>query len=140
MAEPIKYQPHTDTRESARDQLEELLQALADSGALRLTKDLVQRFGQVSTVVVDRLETEPGRNALGNLAVVGAALARLPPDRLQLALGVLGRAFERAGRVARGEPPGFVQMLLVLRSANVRRALVAGLAILYSLGQLLRED
>lgn len=140
MAEPIKYQPHAETRASARDQLDEVLQALADAGALRLAKDVLDRLGEVSTVFVDRLETEPGRRALGNLAVIGAALSQLPPDRLQLALRAAVRAFDSAGRLSRAEPPGFLQMLLVLRSANVRRALVALLSVLYSLGELLRPD
>jgi uncharacterized protein YjgD (DUF1641 family) len=140
MADPIKYRPHADTGESARDQLEDVLQALADSGALRLAKDVLERLGEVSTVFLDRLETEPGRRAVGNLAVIGAALSQLPPDRLQLVVGAMARGLENAGRLSRAAPPSFLQMLLVLRSASVRRALVAALTILYSLGEMLRPE
>lgn len=140
MAQPIKYRPKAQTAESAREQLDEVLRALSDSGTLRLLKDLLERIGPVSQVLAERVETEPGRNALGNLAVLGAGLTRLPPDRLQVAVQAAGRAFERAGRLARREPPSFLQMLGVLRSSSVRRALVALLTLLYATGELLQPD
>lgn len=140
MAEPIKYRPVAETRESARDQLDELLQVLADSGALRVLKDAVERIGQVTDVLAARFETEPGRNALGNLSLFGTALTQLPPGDLQVVLGAAVRAFERAGQVARRDPPGLLHLMFVLRREGVRRSLFALLALLDTMGQLMAPE
>jgi uncharacterized protein YjgD (DUF1641 family) len=136
MATPIKYQPDSRTHESPRDQLEELLEALAASGTLRVLKDLLQRIGPVAEVVSERLDTEPGRNALGNLALLASALARVSPDRLKWVVGTAVATIAHARR----RPPASLHLLLSLRRENVRRTLFGLIAFFDALGAQLRPD
>lgn len=135
MAEPIQYRPPSaETRESARQELERLLQVLADSGTLRALTDLIARAGQVADVLTAQLDSQPGRNALGNLALALTTLTELPPEKAKQALGATLRAARQAG--AR-RAPGVLRLLLLARRANVRRATWLVLTALDTLGGLL---
>lgn len=136
MATPIKYQPPVaQTHELARDQLEQLLDVLAESGTLRLLKDFVQRMGP-GEVFSARLDTVPGRNALGNLALLATAVTRIVPDRLKRAMDAVLKAVEHA----RQPPPGALSLLFSLRRANVRQTMFVLISLLDALGAELQPD
>lgn len=112
MAKRILYEvPKPPEPDTAREELDQLLENLSKAGVLRFANDLLQASPEVSQILLRGLNTEESRNAVQNLSLLLIALGRLPPERM----GTITRAFtegmnsmEKAAGAEEGEKaPGF---------------------------------
>ena len=81
MARPIDHVVRAPQIEpDAHEELERLLETCHRHGVLRLANDLVAANTGVAKVLVDELSKPAAMNAIQNLAILGMALARVPPN------------------------------------------------------------
>jgi uncharacterized protein YjgD (DUF1641 family) len=83
MAERLNYtvpeQPKPDT---ARQELEQLIENLSATGVLRFANDFLKASPEVSEILLRGVNTEESRNAVQNLSLLLMALGRIPPERM----------------------------------------------------------
>ena len=112
MAKAIPYEvPQPEKSVTAHDELAQLLEALHDTGVLRLANDALRAAPDVSKILLGGLNMEESRNAVQNLSLLAMALGRIPPERF----ASLTRAFteslatlEKNADGAQHSPPGAI--------------------------------
>ena len=139
MARPLAYDPVPPPTDTARDELEQLLQTLHESGTLRLLDGLLGRFPDVTEVAVGQLNTGGGRNLVGNVMILLKALTELDSDGHQALVSGIGEGLQAAHQSLQGEPPGLLGLLRRLGDEDVRRGLNALLVFVQTLGRHLHQ-
>lgn len=140
MAEPVKWKPKVAPRQTAREELEELIETLHRSGTLRVLNGLFGQLPEVSKVAVEHANAPAGRNVIGNLSVAAAGLAELSTDHFkEMAIG-LAKGLGQAHRSAKQRAPGRLRVLAMMQNADTRRGLYAMLVMLNTLGKHLDPD
>ncbi|CAN5261371.1 hypothetical protein BH23GEM4_BH23GEM4_07390 [soil metagenome] len=134
MAEPLDFQPIADPTFGAHDDLERLLETLHESGTLRLLDGLIGRLGAVGEIAVEQLDTPGGRQAVGNLLILGRLLTQLDAESTDRFANGLVEGVRAGSAALTQEPPSTVRLLRQLRQPEVRRGLHAALAFLAALG------
>jgi uncharacterized protein YjgD (DUF1641 family) len=140
MAEPLKYRPRVDTRDAARDELEALLQALHESGNLRVLTGLAGKLPEVLGILLEQSGSELGRNALGNLTLLAGTLGRLGTDSAERFSKALTEGLERVHSKMPAHPPGLLRLTSLLSGVDARRGLYAVVLLLQSLGEQLDPE
>lgn len=135
MAQPLSYTPEARTAETARDDLDRLIETLHERGVLTALDGLTGALPDVLEVLLNRLDTPSGRNALSNLAVAGAALTALDPDRLAALRAGTEQSLTAARDGLQADPPGLVALFRQLNDPDVRRTLHALLLFLQAFGR-----
>lgn len=136
MAKRLSYEPSAaPTQTTARAEWDALLQALHDSGTLRVLRGLIGSAPQMSDVLLEQLETEGGRNALGNLTIAMTTLTKLEPERVNGLVRALLEGLRAAGRSAHQHPPGLVGLAALLMREDTRRGLHAIVVLLQTIGR-----
>lgn len=77
----FKVTPLQDVGQSARGELDRLLQSLHKHGFLRLANDIVAANGEIAKVVVGGLGTEGSMRTIQNLSIVLMAFSRVEPSQ-----------------------------------------------------------
>jgi hypothetical protein len=141
MAEPIRAIPKIDRppQETAREELDALLETLHASGALRILQGLVGRLGSIAEVVLDRLDSRGGRDALANLAIAAENALALEPEGFERFARGLSRGLSRAPDPADHEAPSVWRLWRLANEPDTRRGALALLIVLRTLGASLRE-
>lgn len=135
MAEPIKYFPEADeTHQTARDELDALLETLHTSGTLRALDGFFGRFSEVTEVAVTQLNGPPGRKLLGNLAVLAKALTESEPKALERVMSGVVQALSALEQVGRARPAGIFALLRLMHDADTRRGFYALTQVLRAIG------
>ncbi|MBB3060704.1 DUF1641 domain-containing protein [Microbulbifer rhizosphaerae] len=134
MAEAIHYEvPPPREGNTARQELDCLVENLHDQGILRFLNDFLSTSPEVSQILMKGLNTEESRNAVQNLLLIAIALGRIPPERF----AVLTRAFteglnkmeEAAGDGKAQDAPGLMGFYRLLHDRDLwqgLRPIIAG--------------
>jgi uncharacterized protein YjgD (DUF1641 family) len=142
MAEPITYEP-TPPRigPTAREELDQLLETLHDSGLLRLANDIAAGKQDIVGILMRGLNLEGSRNATQNLAAIFMVLAQIPPPRFYKIATTLKDALLAAADEppAEQEAPGVRGFYKVLKDDETWRALAPLMQGLMALGEGLRK-
>ena len=140
MAQPIDFAPPSSPPGqdsfSAEEDLARTLQALHESGALRILTGLLGRFEDVMGVVLEHLDTPKGHNLNANVVILGKLLANLDADGMDRFATAFTDGLDAAGQKLSDpeDPPGFLGLTKRLHEPDVRRGLDALLTLLGSLG------
>ncbi len=140
MAKPLTYTPTPVPQDTARDDLERLLQTLHERGVLRLLNGLVGQSDGVLSVALGQLESQKGENALGTLTVLLKALTETDADAAQAFLTGTQKGLAAAHESLHHDPPSQLALLGKLNDPGVRRGLYAVLSLLEGLGRHLHEQ
>lgn len=140
MARPLAYDPVPPPIDTAREELEQLLQTLHESGTLRLLDGLLGRFPSVTEVAVQQLNTGGGHNFVGNVMILLKALTELDSDGHQALVSGVGEGLQAAHRSLQESPPGLLSLLRKLGDEDVRRGLNALLVLVQALGRHLHQQ
>ncbi|BES70605.1 DUF1641 domain-containing protein [Marinobacter nanhaiticus D15-8W] len=83
MAKRILYEvPTPPEPDTAREELDQLVENLSNAGVLRFANDLLKASPEVSEILLRGINTQESRNAVQNLSLLVMALGRLPPERM----------------------------------------------------------
>lgn len=136
MARPLDHAPSAaPTQTSARSELETLLETLHTSGTLRALRGLVGTGPQLLEVALGQLESEGGKNALGNIAIAMTTLTKLDADRVHALVEALHKGVRAADASRQHAPPGLMGLFAMLMREDTRRGLHALVVLLSTLGR-----
>ncbi len=130
MARPLSYTPPTPPDTAARDELDDLAQALHESGLTRVVAGAARAYPDLLRLVMDSVE--PG--TLRSVAALGGAAKGLDPATAQRLADGVRQARSDAVAASAGRPPGPVALLRRLLDPDTRRGLAAVLAALRAVG------
>ncbi|GAA2062994.1 DUF1641 domain-containing protein [Williamsia deligens] len=135
MARSLGYTPPTPPDTGARDELDDLVEALHDTGLLRALAGGARAYPTLLRTLLDAVDADTLR---AGIALAGG-LRDLDPTEAERLAGGIRRARSEATAAATGKPEGPVALLRRLRDPDTRRGLSAALAALSAIGGALRE-
>lgn len=135
MATSLGYTPPTPPDTAARDEVDDLVDALHESGLLRAMAGGARAYPQLLRHVLEALDAR----TLRSLIALTGALGELDPDQAERVAEGIRRAREASSRAAAGAPEGPLALLRRLRDPDTRRGIAAALAALAAVGQALRR-
>ena len=150
MARPIPLEmPKHDPREELRSRLEqapvehaeavlagfEVLQGLHDQGVLELLRGMLDGGSKVLEIVVEATKTPEAIRGIRNLLIMTKIIGAIDPEILKKFAESVPDALAGAAKAQEKEPPGFGEILRILRSRNLRRGLAVMNSVLEALGQ-----
>jgi uncharacterized protein YjgD (DUF1641 family) len=130
MARSLAYTPPTPPDTAARDELDDLVDALHDSGLLRALAGGARAYPTLLHTLLDAIDADTLR---AGIALAGG-LADLDPDEAERLAGGIRRARTDATAAAAARPEGPVSLAKRLRDPDTRRGLSAALAALAAIG------
>ncbi|GGF45482.1 hypothetical protein GCM10011519_19230 [Marmoricola endophyticus] len=131
MAEPISYLPPVPEDTGARDEVDDLVQALHESGLLRVMAGGARAYPQLLRTLLQSMDA----NALRSAIELGGALRDLDPDESARVAAGVRQARADAVAAASGRPEGPLALLRRLRDPDTRRGIAATLAALAAIGR-----
>lgn len=127
MAKAMHYDvPPLAKPEAAREELDQLLENLHDTGILRFLNDFLNASPQVSEILLRGLNTEESRNAVQNLSLLLMSLGRVPPERFSAVTRALTDGLddmEQAADDQKQEAPGVVGFYKLLHDEQLWQGL-----------------
>jgi uncharacterized protein YjgD (DUF1641 family) len=150
MARPIPLEmPKHDPREELRSRLEqapvehaaavlaglEVLQGLHDQGVLELLRGMLDGGSKVLEIVVEATKTPEAIRGIRNLLIMTKIIGAIDPEILKKFAESVPDALAGAAKAQEKEPPGFGEILRILRSRNLRRGLAVMNSALEALGK-----
>ncbi len=157
MARPIPLElPRRDPREELRSRLEqapiehaeavlagfEVLQGLHDRGVLELLRGVLDGGNTILEIAVEATKTPEAihgiRNlihGIRNLLIMTKIIGAIDPELLKKFAVAVPDALEGAAKAQEKEPPGFWEVLRIVRSRNLRRGLAVMNSALEALGK-----
>jgi uncharacterized protein YjgD (DUF1641 family) len=150
MARPIPLEmPKHDPREELRSRLEqapvehaeavlagfEVLQGLHDQGVLELLRGMLDGGSKVLEIVVEATKTPEAIRGIRNLLIMTKIIGAIDPEILKKFAESVPDALAGAAKAQEKEPPGFGEVLRILRSRNLRRGLAVMNSALEALGK-----
>ncbi|MGZ8177231.1 DUF1641 domain-containing protein [Williamsia sp. SKLECPSW1] len=136
MARSLGYTPPTPPDTAASDELDDLVEALHDSGLLRALAGGARAYPTLLKTLLDAIDADSLRAVLA----VAGGLRDLDPDEAERLAGGIRRARSDAAAAATAKPEGPVALARRLRDPDTRRGLSAALAALAAIGGALRDD
>ncbi len=130
MATPMGYTPPTPPDTSVSDEVDDLLQALHDSGLLRALAGVARAYPELLGVALKGVDADSLRSGI---ALTGA-LKGLDPDESERVAAGVRKARRDARSGATGKAEGPLALLGRLHDPNTRRGLSAALAALAAIG------
>lgn len=130
MATALGYTPPTPPDTAARDEVDDLVAALHDSGLLRAMAGGARAYPQLLTRALHAIDAKTIRAVLE----LSASLQDLDPEETAKVAGGIRRARSEAARAAAAEPEGPLALFRRLRDPDTRRGLAAALAALAAIG------
>lgn len=145
MADPIPYvrsapAPGVDAF-TPEDDVARLVRTLHESGTLRVANGLIAQFAEVSSVLLEQLDTEEGRNGLSNVLILLRGLGHIDSDGTDRFIKALTEGLDAAGERLKkqDDPPNMLKLAAKLREPEVRRGLDAVLTLVGTLGKELAQ-
>jgi len=150
MARPIPLElPRRDPREELRSRLEkapaehaeailagfEVLQSLHDRGVLELLRGVLDGGNKILEIVVEATKTPEAIRGMRNLVTMTKILGSIDPELLKKLGEAIPDVLVGEVNAQETEPPGFWEVLHILRSKNLRRGLVVVNNLLEALGR-----
>lgn len=140
MAEPLKFAPKAPPIDSARDELDQLLEVLHRSGALRTLRGLIGSVPQLAKTGLEQVEGAGGQRLVTNAAIAVTSLTQLDYRIVNQLIQGLVEGTERAARLEGRTPPGFFNLLRELNTDDARRGLWALVTVLQCMGRQLAPE
>ncbi len=150
MARPIPLElPKRDPREELRSRLEqapiehaeavlagfEVLQGLHDRGVLELLRGVLDGGNTILEIAVEATKTPEAIHGIRNLLILTKIVGAIDPELLKKFAVAVPDALEGAAKAQEKEPPGFWEVLRIVRSRNLRRGLAVMNSALEALGK-----
>ena len=150
MARPIPLElPKRDPREELRCRLEqapiehaeavlagfEVLQGLHDKGVLELLRGVLDGGNTILEIAVEATKTPEAIHGIRNLLILTKIVGAIDPELLKKFAVAVPDALEGAAKAQEKEPPGFWEVLRIVRSRNLRRGLAVMNSALEALGK-----
>jgi uncharacterized protein YjgD (DUF1641 family) len=150
MARPIPLElPKRDPREELRSRLEqapiehaeavlagfEVLQGLHDKGVLELLRGVLDGGNTILEIVVEATKTPEAIRGIRNLLILTKIVGAIDPEILRRFAEAVPDALAGAAKAEEKEPPGFWEILRIVRSRNLRRGLAVMNSALEGLGK-----
>ncbi len=150
MARPIPLElPRRDPREALRSRLEkapaehaeailagfEVLQGLHDRGVLELLRGVLDGGNKILEIVVEATKTPEAIRGIRNLVTMTKILGSIDPELLKKLGEAIPDVLVGEAKAQETEPPGFWEVLHILRSKNLRRGLAVVNNLLEALGR-----
>ena len=150
MAQPISLElPKRDPREELRSRLEqapvehaeallagfEVLQGLHDRGVLELLRGVLGGGDKILEIAVEATKTPEAIRGIRNLLILAKTFGAIDPDLLKKFAEAVPGAIVSAAKAQEKEPPGFWEVLRIVRSRNLRRGLAVMNRVLEALGK-----
>ena len=150
MARPIPLDlPKRDPREEVISRLEkapaehaeallagfEVLQALNDQGVLEILRGVLDGGNKILEIVVEAAKTPEGIRAIRNLVIMAKMLGSIDTELLKKLAEAIPDVIEGEAKAEEWEPPGWWEVLHILRSKNLRRGLAVANNVLEALGR-----
>ena len=150
MARPIPLElPKRDPREELRSRLEqapvehaeavlagfEVLQGLHDCGVLELLRGMLDGGNKVLEIVVEATKTPEAISGIRNLLIMTKIIGAIDPELLEKFAVAVPDALAGAAKAEEKDPPGFWEVLRIVRSRNLRRGLAVMNSALETLGR-----
>lgn len=136
MAEPIKHIQVGKVGQSAREDLDELIETLHETGVLRVLNGFFGNIGAVMNTLVQPIDTPAGRNLIGTLATIAESLGRIQPAQVQAAVQAAAETVQLLEFTSRRRPPSSFNLLLMLQRGETRRGIYTAIQLLQGLGRL----
>ena len=136
MARPLSYTPPTRPDTGPQDDVDQLVEALHDSGLLRAMAGGARAYPQLLRRLLAAVDADTLRSAI---AITGS-LRDLDPDETERVAEGIRRARTEAARAADAKPEGPLALLRRLRDPDTRRGISAALAALAAVGSALPRD
>ena len=150
MARPIPLElPKRDPREELHSRLEkapaehaeailagfEVLQGLHDRGVLELLRGVLDGGNKILEIVVEATKTPEAIRGIRNLVIMTKIFGSIDPELLKKLAESIPDVLMGEAKAQETEPPGFWEVLHILRSKNLRRGLVVVNNLLEALGR-----
>ena len=150
MARPIPLDlPKRDPREEVISLLEkapakhaeallagfEVLQALRDQGILEIVRGVLEGGNKILEIIVEAAKTPEGIRAIRNLVIMTKILGSIDPELLKRLAEAIPDVIVGEAKAEETEPPGWWEVLHILRSKNLRRGLAVVNNVLQALGR-----
>ena len=150
MARPIPLElPKRDPREELLSRLEkapaehaaailagfEVLQGLHDRGVLELLRGVLDGGNKILEIVVEATKTPEAIRGIRNLVIMTKIFGSIDPELLKKLAEAIPDVLVGEAKAQETEPPGFWEVLHILRSKNLRRGLTVVNNLLEALGR-----
>ena len=150
MARPIPLElPKRDPREELHSRLEkapaehseailagfEVLQGLHDRGVLELLRGVLDGGNKILEIVVEATKTPEAIRGIRNLVIMTKIFGSIDPELLKKLAEAIPDVLVGEAKAQETEPPGFWEVLHILRSKNLRRGLAVVNNLLEALGR-----
>ena len=150
MARPIPLElPKRDPREELHSRLEkapaehaeailagfEVLQSLHDRGVLELLRGVLDGGNKILEIVVEATKTPEAIRGIRNLVIMTKIFGSIDPELLKKLAEAIPDVLVGEAKAQETEPPGFWEVLHILRSKNLRRGLAVVNNLLEALGR-----
>ena len=155
MARPIPLElPKRDPREELHSRLEkapaehaeailagfEVLQGLHDRGVLELLRGVLDGGNKILEIVVEATKTPEAIRGIRNLVIMTKIFGSIDPELLKKLAEAIPDVLVGEAKAQETEPPGFWEVLHILRSKNLRRGLAVVNNQLEALGRNFSSD
>ena len=150
MARPIALElPKRDPREELRVRLQEapvehaeavlagfeVLQGLHDRGVLELLRGVLGGSDKILEILVESTKTPEAIRGIRNLVIMTKIFGSIDPELLKKLAESIPDVLMGEAKAQETEPPGFWEVLHILRSKNLRRGLAVVNNLLEALGR-----
>jgi len=150
MARPIPLElPKRDPREELHSRVEkapaehaeailagfEVLQGLHDRGVLELLRGVLDGGNKILEIVVEATKTPEAIRGIRNLVIMTKICGSIDPELLKKLAEAIPDVLVGEAKAQETEPPGFWEVLHILRSKNLRRGLAVVNNLLEALGR-----
>src|SRR6266446_3218999 len=150
MARPIALEsPKRDPREELRVRLQEapvehaeavlagfqVLQGLHDRGVLELLRGVLGGSDKILEILVESTKTPEAVRGIRNLLIMTKIFGSIDPELLKKLAEAIPDVLVGEAKAQETEPPGFWEVLHILRSKNLRRGLTVVNNLLEALGR-----
>ena len=150
MARPIPLElPKRDPREELHSRVEkapaehaeailagfEVLQGLHDRGVLELLRGVLDGGNKILEIVVEATKTPEAIRGIRNLVIMTKIFGSIDPELLKKLAESIPDVLVGEAKAQETEPPGFWEVLHILRSKNLRRGLAVVNNLLEALGR-----
>jgi uncharacterized protein YjgD (DUF1641 family) len=141
--------PKRDPREELRSRLEqapiehaeavlagfEVLQGLHDRGVLELLRGVLDGGNKILEIVVEATKTPEAIRGIRNLLIMTKIIGAIDPELLEKFAVAVPDALAGVAKAEEKDPPGFWEVLRIVRSRNLRRGLAVMNSALETLGR-----
>ena len=136
MAKPLTFAPPPPAHDPAQDDVDDLVQALHESGLLRVIAGGARAYPDLLASLMRAIDADTIRSAI----LLAGAVGDLDPEGSERIANGIKKARRDAAKAANSKPPGFFRLAKRAHDPDVRRGLAAALAALAAIGSSLPED